>query len=257
MVLRDWLKSFVLTVFSLSGCMAFAAPLHAETTVFAAASLKTALDSALAAYEADTGLSATASYGGSSLLARQIQLGAPADLFFSASVDWMDVLDESDLLVPGTRQDLLGNALVAVAPASTAKPLILSDLPDRLEDGPLAMALVKAVPAGVYGKAALESAGIWDVLATRVAQSDNVRAALALVATGEAPFGIVYATDARAEPRVTVVASIAPASHPTIRYPIARLVQSRSPEADRLLAYLAGPEAAAHFSAQGFTVLVD
>lgn len=257
MVLRGWLNWFALITFMLAGLMASAGPGRAEPTVFAAASLKTALDAALEAYEDETGQSARAAYGGSSLLARQIELGAPADLFFSASVDWMDKLELEGLISSDSRQDLLGNSLVVIAPDATAEPLDLPELPARLGDGRLAMALVNAVPAGIYGKAALETAGIWDEVAPRVAQSDNVRAALALVASGEAPFGIVYATDAQAEPLVEVVSDISPKTHPEIRYPVALLTNARSAGAESLLAFLTGPEAAAHFTAQGFSVLVD
>lgn len=257
MACRHWLFALALGVLAFSACLTSTEPARAETTVFAAASLKTALDNALDAYEAETGLSVTAAYGGSSLLARQIQLGAPADLFISASTEWMDVLEAEGLITKDTRKDLLGNELVAIAPASIAAPLTLPDLPARLEDGRLAMALVDAVPAGIYGKAALQTAGIWDAVAPQVAQSDNVRAALALVATGEAPLGIVYATDAHAEPRVEVVAAIPSASHPPIRYPLARLSSAQGTEAAQLWSYLIGPEAAAHFTAQGFAVLPD
>ncbi|MEM8580030.1 MAG: molybdate ABC transporter substrate-binding protein [Pseudomonadota bacterium] len=257
MVFRHYMPSLVPMVVAVVASLALSVTARAETTVFAAASLKTALDSAIEAYQSETGLKVTAAYGGSSVLARQIQLGAPADLFLSASTDWMDVLEAGGMIARGTRKDLLGNSLVAVAPVLRAKPLELDDLPERLENGRLAMALVDAVPAGIYGKAALQTAGIWDAVEPQVAQSDNVRTALALVATGEAPYGIVYATDAKAEPRVEVVAAIPEASHPPIRYPVARLSTAQSVEADQLWMYLTGPEAAEHFAVQGFALLPD
>lgn len=223
-----------------------------DITVFAAASTKTALDQAAAAYMQATGDTVTLSYAGSSALARQIQFGAPADLFLSANPGWMDVLEADGLLLPGSRTDLLGNSLVLIAHANSA-PMEIATLPESLGDAHLAMALVDAVPAGIYGKAALRSLGLWDGLAPQVAQTDNVRAALALVALGEAPFGITYATDAAAEPRVTIVARFPADSHPPITYPVAALTEAGLPFA----AYLRSPEALGFFTAQGFTVLSE
>ncbi|MCB1332215.1 MAG: molybdate ABC transporter substrate-binding protein [Roseivivax sp.] len=234
-----------------------AAPARAgDVLVFAASSLKTALDEAAQAYQAKTGQTVTLSYAATSALARQIEAGAPADLFVAASTDWMDTLAAGSLIAPDTRRDLLGNALVLVAPAPAA-PLALADLPVRLGSGKLAMALVDAVPAGIYGKAALTSLGLWDTVAAQVAQTDNVRAALALVASGEAPFGVVYRTDALAEPRVATVADFPAASHAPIVYPAAAIAGRDSAEARALLDWLAGPEAGALFAAQGFTVLAE
>lgn len=221
-------------------------------TVFAAASTKTALDQAAAAYMQATGDTVTLSYAGSSALARQIQFGAPADLFLSANPGWMDAVEADGLLLPGSRADMLGNSLVLIAHGNTA-PLEIATLPEALGDAHLAMALVDAVPAGIYGKAALSSLGLWDSLAPQVAQTDNVRAALALVALGEAPFGITYATDAAAEPRVTIVASFPADSHPPITYPVAALTEAGLPFAT----YLRSPEALGFFTAQGFTALPE
>lgn len=236
-----------------------AAPLRAETvTVFAAASLANAMAEIETGFEAATGTDVVVSLAGSSALARQIQQGAPADVFLSANTDWMDVLDEAGLLTPGTRRDLLGNALVLIAPGPDAPPLEIGpDLAARLGDGRLAMALVAAVPAGIYGKAALEHYGLWEALSPQVAQADNVRAALALVATGEAPLGIVYATDAVAEDRVSVVARFPADSHPPIVYPVAGIGGQDSPARHAFLAYLTGPEARAAFVRQGFTVRTE
>ena len=234
-----------------------AAPARAgDVLVFAASSLKTALDEAAQAYQAKTGQIVTLSYAATSALARQIEAGAPADIFVAASSDWMDTLAAGSLIAPDTRRDLLGNALVLVAPAP-AEPLALADLPAWLGSGKLAMALVDAVPAGIYGKAALTSLGLWDTVAAQVAQTDNVRAALALVASGEAPFGVVYRTDALAEPRVATVADFPAASHAPIVYPAAAIAGRDSAEARALLDWLAGPEAGALFAAQGFTVLAE
>ncbi|MCF3936263.1 molybdate ABC transporter substrate-binding protein [Acuticoccus sp. M5D2P5] len=231
---------------------------HAEdVTVFAAASLKNALDDIVAEWAEETGKSARVSYAGSSALARQIQQGAPADLFISANPEWMDTLEADGLIVAGTRRDLLGNAIVLVAHGS-AEPVALEpgvDLVGLLGDGRLAMALVDAVPAGIYGKAALTSLGVWDAVEPKVAQSDNVRTTLALVARGEAPYGIVYATDAVAEDDVTVVGTFPADTHPPIIYPAAIIADSTNPDAPLLLDFISSPTARPLFERQGFTVL--
>lgn len=228
---------------------------HAEDRllVFAAASLKNALDEAGAAYGA---AKVTVSYGASSALARQIENGAPADLFISADLDWMDYLEKKGLLAPGTRRNLLGNQLVLIAPA--AHPVKLQPAPDFpisavLKSGRIALADPSSVPAGKYAKAAFQKLGVWQQISGRVAAAENVRAALALVARDEAPLGVVYRTDAAAEPRV-VVAGVFPAdSHPAIVYPAAALEGSRS-AARPFLDFLSGPRARAIFEKHGFTV---
>ncbi len=227
-------------------------------TVFAAASLKNALDDVAAAWGAATEHQAILSFGGSSALARQIQAGAPADVFGSANVAWMDVLDAAGLIRTGTRRNLLRNRLVLIAADRTAAPLRLAagvDLAGRLAGGRLAMALVEAVPAGIYGKAALENLGVWASVRDRVAQADNVRAALALVAAGEAPLGIVYATDAHADDRVAVLGVFAERSHPPIVYPAAIMAESRNALAPSFLHFLSGPAARRAFEAHGFQVV--
>ena len=229
----------------------------ADVTVFAAASLKTALDDAIKLYEAKTGQKVVASYAASSALAKQIELGAPADLFFSADLDWMDYLEKKNLINVPSRHTLLGNTLVLVAPkASTVSLTIEKNFPLLQAlgpDGKLAMASVDSVPAGKYGKAALSSLGVWDEVAPRVAQAENVRAALAFVANGEVPLGVVYGTDARSEPTVRVVGIFPAESHPKILYPVA-LLASAKPEARMFLDFLLSSEAAPAFEAQGFTV---
>jgi molybdate transport system substrate-binding protein len=230
----------------------------ADVTVFAAASLKNALDGAAAAYKEKTGKALTISYAGSSQLAKQIESGAPADIFFSADLDWMDYLAKKHLIDPATRVTLLGNTLVLVAPKdSTATLSIAKDFPlaAALGDGKLAMASIDSVPAGKYGKAALTALGVWDAVQPHVAQADNVRAALAFVAKGEAPFGIVYGTDAHAEPDVKVVGTFPEDTHPAIVYPVARVAASTNSDAKAFLDWLVTPEAKPNFEGQGFTVL--
>ncbi len=222
----------------------------AEITVFAAASLKTAMDRLAPLYEGASDDEVTVALAGSAALARQIGQGAPADVFVSANAGWMDWVAAEGRLVPGTRRDLLGNALVVISGAG-ADPVDLEDLPAALGEGRLAMAMVEAVPAGIYGRAALESLGLWGDLAPRVAQADNVRAAMALVAAGAAPYGIVYATDAAAEPRVAVVAKLPRDSHPPIVYPAA-LVAGADPAAAAFLDWLGGAEARGVFADLGF-----
>ena len=229
-----------------------------DVTVFAAASLKSALDAVAAAWMEETGNTARLSYAGSSLLAQQIRQGAPADVYISASTDWMDVLMKEGLIQTDTRRDLLGNSLVLIAHGQDHPLVVLgpeTDLSAMLGDGKLAMALVDSVPAGIYGKAALTSLGLWPSVAPKVAQADNVRAALALVATAEAPLGIVYATDAAADNHVTVVATFPEASHPPIIYPIALTTSATSPVAADFLGFVESETAAAIFRAQGFRMV--
>lgn len=216
-------------------------------TVFAASSLKTALDEIAETYEAATGQEVALSFAGSSVLARQIQLGAPADIFVSANEAWMDVLADDGTIRAESRVDIVGNRLVLVGPGAVEP----GDIAAALAEGRVAMALVDAVPAGIYGKAALEALGLWATVATRVVQADNVRAALAFVALGEVPLGIVYATDAAVEPRVSVIATFPADTHPPIRYPAALTADARA-EASDFLAYLTGVEARAIFDRLGF-----
>lgn len=229
------------------------------TTIFAAASLKTALDSAASAYEKSTGNKVVVSYAASSALAKQIEQGAPADIFISADLDWMNYVDKAKLIKDGTRFNMLGNRLVLIAPKSSTASLKIEpgfDLAAALGDGRLAMAGVKSVPAGKYGAAALKKLGVWDAIEPKVAQAENVRAALALVAQGETPFGIVYETDAVAEPKVKIVGVFPEDSHPPIIYPIAVMAGAKNAgAAEAFIAYLKTPEGQAAFTKQGFTIL--
>lgn len=244
--------------------LAIALPGSARTedvTVFAAASLKNALDAIAAEWQAETGDAVIISYAASSALAGQIQEGAPADLFVSAAVNWMDTLEEADLIRPETRVDLLGNTLVLVGHGDAA-PVEIGpdfDLAGLLDGGKLSMALVDSVPAGQYGKAALESLGVWSAVEADVAQSENVRAALALVATGEAPYGIIYGSDAIADDEasddVSVVGTFPTDSHDPIIYPAAVVASSAKPEAEAFLEYLSSDAADAIFTGQGFSLL--
>ena len=198
------------------------------------------------------------SYEASSTLAKQIEQAAPADIFFSADLAWMDYLAERDLIVPETRQSLLGNAIVLVVPADSTATVEIGpgfDLAGLLGDGRLAMANVESVPAGRYGKASLEALGVWESVADKIVQADNVRAALAFVAQGEVPAGIVYATDAVAEPKVKVIGTFPTDSHPPIVYPVALTTSSTNPDAGALPAYIQPAAAKPAFEAQGFTVL--
>ena len=239
-------------------CLMLAGPglARAETvTVFAASSLKTALEEIAAGFGAETGDQVRLSFAGSSAMARQIMAGAPADLFLSANPGWMDAVEAEGLLVAGTRRDLLGNALVLIGAPGGPEVGLGDDLAAVLGDDRLAMALFEAVPAGIYGKAALEALGQWEALAPHVAQAENVRAALALVATGAAPLGIVYRSDAQAEPRVRVLDTFAADTHPPITYPVARIAGRETPAADAFLAYLGGEAARAVFTRHGFDVI--
>jgi molybdate transport system substrate-binding protein len=229
-----------------------------KVTVFAAASLKNALDGVNAACEADVGEAATVSYAASSALAKQIEEGAPADVFMSADLDWMKYLSDKNLIKADTETKLLGNSIVLVAPADSSASVEIGanfDLASLLGDGRLAMANVDAVPAGKYGKASLESLGVWASVEGKVAQAENVRAALALVSTGEAPLGIVYKTDAAADPKVKVVGTFPEDSHPQIIYPVAQTAESKDAETPAFLKCLQSAKAKELFEAQGFTVL--
>ena len=212
-----------------------------DVTVFAAASLGDALGDMADAWEGETGLEATLVLAGSATLARQIDAGAPADVFISANSAWMDWLDSAGRVISDTRFDIASNSLVLVAAdrshASDAQVTETTDIAAMLgADGRLAIALPDAVPAGIYGKAALTALGQWDTLSSRIAPTDSVRAALALVALGEAPLGVVYATDAVAEPDVVVAGTFDQNTHPTIAYPAA--LMGEASDTDAAMAFL-------------------
>lgn len=229
-----------------------------DVVVFAAASLKNAMDEINVQWQHETGKKAVISYAASSALARQIEQGAPADVFMSADLDWMDYLQQRNLIKTDTRANLLGNRIVLIAGKDSKASARLApglDLAGLLGSGRMAMADVNAIPAGKYGKAALEALKIWPSVEGKIAQTENVRAALLLVSRGEAPLGIVYQTDAAADPNVRIVDAFSTETHPPITYPIAVTANSTNPDAAALLAYLKSDKAKALFEKQGFTVL--
>ena len=230
---------------------------RAEVLVFAAASLKNAFDEVAALSQQVDGISIRVSYAASSALARQIENGAPADLFVSADLDWMNYLEQRALIEPASRVNLLGNRLVLIAPVSSAAPLSLDSAEpvlERLGDGRLAVADPDHVPAGKYARAALMSVAVWPSVVARLAPAESVRAALAMVSRGEAPLGVVYDTDARADTGVAVVAMFPLGSHPPIVYPAALVAGRRTPETVAVLARLRSEAAAERFRQWGFAV---
>lgn len=241
--------------------MIFAAPsakAAERVTVFAAASLKTALDAIAAQWMAETQNRAVISYAASSALAKQIEHGAPADVFFSADLDWMNYLGDKNLIDKASEARLLGNDIVLIAPRESTATVEIAQgfkLAELLGGGRLAMGDVRSVPAGKYGKAALESLGVWSSVENSLAQAENVRAALKLVATGEAPLGIVYRTDAEADPSVRIVDVFPSDSHPPIVYPVALTVNARTGAAREFLSYLRSPAARDIFTSNGFRLL--
>src|SRR6266404_6149131 len=228
-------------------------------TVFAAASLKNALDDVNAAFTKNTGIKVVASYAATPALMKQVENGAPADVFASADVDWMEYGARNKLIKDDTRIDLLGNRLVLIAPTDSSLGNVAIaagfDLAKLAGDGRIVTADVRAVPVGKYAKAALEKLGAWAAAEPKFAMTENVRAALTLVARGEAALGIVYETDAKVEPNVKIVGAFPADSHPPIVYPVALTVNAK-PDAARYLAFLRSPTAKAVFAAYGFTFLV-
>jgi molybdate transport system substrate-binding protein len=228
-----------------------------ELLVFAASSLTNVLDELGAAYSTASGQPVKFSYAASSVLARQIESGAKADVFLSADTEWMDYIDTRNLIDKRTRRNLLGNQLVLVAPAdSTVKVKIAQGFPlaKTLGDGRLTTGDPDSVPVGRYAEAALTSLGVWDSVADRLARAENVRAALGFVARGEAVLGIVYETDALVEKKVRIVDTFPASSHPPIVYPVATAAKSHDGARD-FVKFLGSKEAAAVFRKYGFSVL--
>jgi molybdate transport system substrate-binding protein len=228
-------------------------------TVFAAASMKNALDDIDAAFTAKTGVKVNASYAASSQLAKQIEQGAPADIFLSADTDWMDYATSRKTINDPTRVNLLGNSIALIAPKDSKIGDVTIgpgfDLAKLAGDGKIATGDVKAVPVGKYAKAALEKLGAWTAAEPKFAMADSVRAALTLVARSEAALGIVYATDAKVEPGVKIVGTFPADSHPPIIYPVAA-TSTAKPEANAYLDYLRSQAAKAVLEKYGFTYLI-
>ena len=257
--MRSWL------IPTLSLLAAFAAAPHPATaqetvTVFAAASMRNALDDANAAFTKASGIKVTASYAATSALAKQIEQGAPADVFISADLKWMDYAIEHKLVKADTRVDLLGNRLVLIAPKTSKLDNVTIgkgfDIAKLAGDGRISVADVKAVPAGRYAKEALESLGAWKTAEPKLAQAENVRAALAYVARGETAVGIVYETDAKIEPGVKIAGVFPAGSHPPVTYPVAATATAKGDAATRYLHFLQTPAAKAIFEKYGFSFLV-
>jgi molybdate transport system substrate-binding protein len=226
--------------------------------VFAAASMETALDAVAAAWKVNSGKNVSISYGSSAILAKQIEQGAPTDIFISADLKWMDYLEKAKLLRAGTRQSLFGNKLVLIEPSSAHTNLEITrgfDLAGAAGDGKIAVCQIDSCPGGIYAKEALESLGVFASVEPKLAQAENIRGALKLVARGEAKFGIVYATDAKSDPNVRVIGTFPESSHSRIVYPAALVASSSNPDAASFLAYLTSPAATKIFSAQGFKIL--
>ena len=252
---RSWLAA--LAALALIAPMASWAAGPAPVTVFAAASLKNVMDDLGKAYTAKTHTPVRFSYGASPVLARQIEQGAPADVFISADSQWMDYVAQRGLIVPTSRRDLLTNHLALIAPAfSDTKLRIAKGMPlaAALGAGRLAIA-GPDVPAGKYAQASLTTLGVWDSVKDKLARAENVRAALAFVARGETPLGVVYDTDAKVEPDVRIVGLLPDDSHPPIIYPAASIAASTNPGARAFLGFLDSPAARALFRKYGFVVL--
>ncbi|MEK9209655.1 molybdate ABC transporter substrate-binding protein [Sphingomonas sp. 2378] len=244
------------SILALFGALSVSVPAVAQNRaplVLAAASLQESMTAAADSWAKKGHTRPVISFAASSALARQVQAGGTADLFASADEEWMDVLQKDGLLADRTRSAFLGNRLVVIAPAGKGGQVTTRTLAKTLSAGPLAMADTDSVPAGKYGKAALEKLGAWSAVAPHVVRAENVRAALALVERGAAPYGIVYATDAKASPRVQVVGLFPAASHSPITYPLARLKASTNPQAEGFRRFLLSSEGKAIFRRYGFS----
>jgi molybdate transport system substrate-binding protein len=250
-----WLTGWLCLLVAASGGAAQAQ--HKAVLVFAASSLTDVLDDLDQAFTASSGIPVKASYAASSTLAKQVEAGAPADVFFSADTDWVDYLDQRKLLKPGTRRDVVANRLVLIAPQDSHLRVKIAphfDLAGALGEGKLATGDPDSVPVGKYAQAALEKLGVWDAVSSRIVRAENVRSALAFVARGEAALGIVYATDAKAETRVKVLDVFPESTHPPIRYPIA-LTMGASADGARFTAFVTSAAGSDIFRKYGFEPL--
>jgi molybdate transport system substrate-binding protein len=254
---RRWIAGAIAALLSLGTVGAGAADAQGGVLVFAAASLANVLTDLDEAFTARTGIHVTSSLAASSILAKQIEAGAPADVYFSADLQWMDYLQQRSLLRPGSRRDVVGNSLVLIAPAASPLRVRIApgfDLAKLLAGGRLAIADPDSVPAGIYGRQALQKLGVWNSVAPRLVRGENVRAALEYVARGDAPLGIVYRTDALVEKRVRIVGVFPASSHAPIVYPVA-LTRRASGAAGRYLAFITSADARAIFRKWGFEPL--
>lgn len=251
--------AFAVALFVASGALHAVATQQRSITVFAAASMKNALDDVDDAFTRQSGVNVVASYAASSALIKQIEQGAPADVYLSADLKWMDYGEEKNLIDGGSRSNLLGNRLVLIAPKDSKIGTVTIgpgfDIAALAGDGRIAVGDVRAVPAGLYAKAALEKLGAWAAAEPKLAMAENVRAALVLVARGEAPLGIVYETDAKIEPVVKIVGVFPEDSHPPIVYPVA-LTARAAPAATPYLGFLRTAAAKTIFERYGFRVLL-
>jgi molybdate transport system substrate-binding protein len=261
LMLKVTRRFFTALAIGLAGTGTFALPVAAQTpgatVVFAAASVKNALDNIANAWKAETGKSVSISYASSAVLAKQIEQGAPADIFISADLMWMDYAEKGKLIKPETRKTLLGNTLVLIEPANATTTLKIApgfDLAGATGDGKIAVCTIASCPGGIYAKEALTKLGVWEKVEPKLAQADNIRNALALVARGEAKFGIVYGTDAKSEPKVKVVDIFPEASHGPIDYPTALVATSTNADAAAFYKYVQSPAAAKFYTEQGFTL---
>jgi molybdate transport system substrate-binding protein len=256
---RTWLALLVAAGLAWTGGVQPVSAQGKDVVVFAAASLQNALDEVARQWQRETGKKAVISYAASNTLIKRIEHGAPADIFFSADFDWMDFGQQKDLIRPDTRFNLLGNRLVLIAPKDSSVSVNIQpgfDLAALLKGGRLAMGTVDAVPAGKYGKAALEKLGVWDSVKDKIAQAESVRAALLFVSHGKAVLGIVYQTDAAADLGVKIVGLFPENTHPPIIYPVALTKRSTNADAQAFLNYLRSAAHRRTFERQGFTVLV-
>lgn len=255
---RSWLALLVAAGLASTAGALPAVAQGKDVVIFAAASLKNALDDIAGQWQRETGKKVVVSYAASNTLIKQIEQSAPADIFISADLDWMDYGQQKDLIKPDSRSNLLGNRLVLIAPKDSSVSANIQpgfDLAALLKGGRLAMGNVDAVPAGKYGKASLEKLGVWDSVKDKIAQAETVRAALLFVSRGEAPLGIVYQPDAAADPGVKIVGTFPENTHPPIIYPVALTKESANADAQAFLNYLRSPAARAAFERQGFAVL--
>ena len=252
---RRWILGWLLCFGAAT--LAGAADEPKPVLVFAASSLTNVVDELGQAFTAKTHVPVKASYAASSVLAKQIEAGAPADVLFSADTDWVDYVDQRKLLKPGTRHNVVSNRLVLIEPSDSSLQVKIAphfDLAGVLGEGKLATGDPDSVPVGKYAKAALEKLGAWDAVSSHVVRAENVRAALAFVARGEAAAGIVYETDAKAESRVKVIGVFPEDSHPPITYPIA-LTRDASAAAAKFAAYVRSADGAQIFRKYGFQPL--